>query len=118
MSGCVIGAFVTDPRLVTRLLFDCSIQLSVRNAMRVPFAVISLLIAVLSATLLPPPVGAQTAPAAATTSSLIVKVVAGLTADEQAAVVARNGGTLTSSIPALRLLIISVATENVDTTLA
>ena len=76
--------------------------------MRTRFAVVTLLLAILSSAIFPAITIAQTAPPAPTTSSLIVKVVAGLTADQQTAVVTRNGGTLTSAIPALRLLVVSV----------
>ena len=62
------------------------------------------------------PSAAQIVPA--TTSSLIVKVVAGLTSDQHAEIVARNGGTLTSSIPALRLLVVAVAPAELGATLA
>src|SRR5689334_21056295 len=87
-----------------------------RTTMRARF-VIALLLAILSSALLPAVTAAQSAPAA-TTSSLIVKVVPGLTSDQQAAVVARNGGTLTSSIPALRLLVIAVSTSDLATVFA
>src|SRR3989442_2569154 len=43
------------------------------------------------------------------TSSLLVKLVDGLSAEEQADVIARNGGVEISSIPALRLHVIQVA---------
>ncbi|MGH2362595.1 MAG: S8 family serine peptidase, partial [bacterium] len=52
------------------------------------------------------------------TSSLIVKLVAGLSADEQAAVIARNGGVEISTIAALRLHVIQVPTDELATTLA
>src|SRR5512135_1495485 len=42
------------------------------------------------------------------TVSIVVKLVAGLTAAEEAAVIARNGGTEISSVPALRLHVISI----------
>ena len=76
----------------------------------------ALLLAILFAALVPMPSAAQTVPA--TTSSLIVKVVAGLTSDQHAEIVARNGGTLTSSIPALRLLVVAVAPAELGATLA
>lgn len=44
----------------------------------------------------------------ARSASLIVKMAGGLTAAEQAAVLARNGGIETSSIPALRLRVVRV----------
>src|SRR2546427_12256273 len=46
---------------------------------------------------------------ASSTSSLLVKPVDGLSAQEQADVIARNGGLEISSIPALRLHVIQVA---------
>jgi hypothetical protein len=69
------------------------------------------LVAVLCAVLIPLVASAQTS----TTSSLIVKLIPGLTADQQAAVIARNGGTETSSIPALRLHVIAVPTADLET---
>jgi subtilisin family serine protease len=86
--------------------------------MRARFVLIALLIAFASGAFSPTLVTAQTSPSATAPSSLIVKVVAGLTTDQQAEIVARNGGTLTSSIPALRLLIVAVAPAEVDATLA
>jgi hypothetical protein len=51
-------------------------------------------------------------------SSLLVKLVAGLSSDEQAAVIARNGGVEVSSIPALRLHVVEVLTADLATVLA
>src|ERR1043165_606327 len=51
-------------------------------------------------------------------TSLIVKLVAGLTVDQQAAVIARNGGVEKSNVPALRLHVIEVGAEQVDLALA
>ncbi len=48
------------------------------------------------------------------TTSLIAKLIAGLTPEEQAAVVTRNGGTETSSIPALRLHVVEVPTTDLS----
>ncbi|GFE56990.1 S8 family serine peptidase [Geobacter sp. AOG1] len=45
---------------------------------------------------------------AADTVSLVVKLVDGLTPADQAAVIARNGGAETSSVPALRLHVVTV----------
>src|SRR5437868_6695075 len=59
-----------------------------------------------------------TATAQSTTASLIVKLVPGLTTTEQAAVIARNGGTETSSVPALRLHVVQVPADQLDATLA
>jgi len=89
----------------------------VGNFMRARLSVVALLLVIASVTFVPLFAVAQTAPSA-TSSSLIVKVVAGLTTDQQAEIVARNGGTLTSSIPALRLLIVTVPAEQLDATLA
>src|SRR5947209_6041236 len=66
--------------------------------------------------LLPLAATAQTAPPP--TTSLLVKLIAGLTTSQQDAVIARNGGVEVSSIPALRLHVVAVATEDVTTTLA
>jgi subtilisin family serine protease len=46
---------------------------------------------------------------AADTVSLVVKLVDGLSPTEQAAVIARNGGVETSSVPALRLHVVTIA---------
>src|SRR5437879_4203197 len=46
--------------------------------------------------------------------SLMVKMVAGLTAQQQADVVARNGGTEIKSVLALRLHVIEVLDEQLD----
>src|SRR5688572_6000328 len=85
--------------------------------MRTRLTMIALVTIVLFAGLVPSAAVAQTTPTGST-SSLIVKVVAGLTADQQAAIVGRNGGTVTSSIPALRLLVVSVPQDDVAATLA
>jgi subtilisin family serine protease len=82
--------------------------------MRTRFTAIVLTAVVLLTFLIPFPAAAQTTSA----SSLIVKVVAGLTTDQQAAIVGRNGGTITSSIPALRLLVVSVSNAEIAATLA
>jgi subtilisin family serine protease len=70
---------------------------------------------VLSALLLLAGLIGFTTPAAA--EELLVKLVAGLTADQQAAVIARNGGTEVSQIPALRLHVVSVPAEQLNTAL-
>src|SRR6266496_1286838 len=49
--------------------------------------------------------------------SLVVKLADGLSPDQQAAVIARDGGTETSSIPALRLHVITVATADLPVVL-
>src|SRR5262245_16176759 len=46
------------------------------------------------------------------TSSLLVKLTVGLSPVQQAQVIARNGGVKLSSIPALRLHVIEVATAD------
>ena len=51
------------------------------------------------------------------TSSLIVKLVGGLSVDEQAAVIERNGGTEKSQVPALRLHVIELPTDQLEVTL-
>ena len=84
--------------------------------MRTRLTAIVLAAAVLLTGLIPFPAAAQTTPAPAT-SSLIVKVVAGLTTDQHTALVGRNGGTITSSIPALRLLVVSVPETELAATL-
>src|SRR3989442_12192315 len=52
------------------------------------------------------------------TSSLLVKLIEGLTPDQQAQVIARNGGIEISSIPALRLHVIQVAPADLPPVLA
>src|SRR3989441_1048754 len=52
------------------------------------------------------------------TSSLLVKLIEGLTPDQQAQVIARNGGIEISSIPALRLHVIQVAPADLPQVLA
>jgi subtilisin family serine protease len=84
--------------------------------MRTRLATVVLVATILFAAVPPVSVIAQTA--TASTSSLIVKVVAGLAADQQTALVARNGGTVTSSVPALRLLVVSIPADDVGATLA
>src|SRR5665811_1998867 len=48
------------------------------------------------------------------TSSLIVKLVPGLSTADQEAVILRNGGTQTSSVPALRLHTIEVSPDAIN----
>ena len=48
-------------------------------------------------------------------SSLIVKMAPGLSANEHAAVIAKNGGAKASSIPALGLHVIEVPTQQLET---
>ena len=103
---------------LTRLIAGHLMPAPTRNAMRARLTAVTLLLCVLSSALLPSLADAQSSATASTTSSLIVKVVAGLTSDQQAAIVARSGGTLTSSIPALQLLVVSTATEDFAATLA
>src|SRR5439155_21418309 len=50
----------------------------------------------------------STAPVSTSTTSLLVKLVSGLSAADQAAVIARDGGTETSSVGALRLHVVEV----------
>ena len=52
------------------------------------------------------------------TSSIIVKLVDGLTVDQQADVVARNGGIERSAVPALRLHVIDIDADELDDMLA
>lgn len=85
--------------------------------MRTRRMIIALAAIALFSGVVPPLATGQTAPLVST-SSLIVKVIADLTADQQAAVVGRNGGTVTSTIPALRLLVVSVPQEEVAAALA
>src|SRR5690349_15290866 len=87
-----------------------------RTTMRTRVAV-ALLLAILSSAFVMTDARAQTSPTV-TISSLIVKVVSGLSANQQAQVVARNGGTVTSSIAPLRLLVISVPTADLSAVLA
>src|SRR5262245_40259113 len=59
-----------------------------------------------------------TASAQSATSSLLVKLAVGLAPMEQALIIARNGGIEVSSIPALRLHVIEVATADLPQVLA
>src|SRR3989442_10642743 len=52
------------------------------------------------------------------TSSLLVKLIEGLAPEQQAEVIARNGGLEISSIPALRLHVIQVAPADLPQVLA
>ena len=72
---------------------------------------VALVFAILSSAFLLTDARAQQSPPV-TTSSLLVKVVGGLSTEQQAQVVARNGGTLVSSIAPLRLLVVSVSTAD------
>jgi len=99
---------------LTRRVADRPMSALPRTFMRPRFVIIAALLVILCAAVLPALATAQTA----TTPSLIVKVVAGLTTDQQAEIVARNGGTLTGSISALRLLVVAVPPDQVDATLS
>ncbi|HTH74594.1 MAG TPA: S8 family serine peptidase [Trinickia sp.] len=72
----------------------------------------------LAAMLWPVKAFAQTEAAPPAPSSLIVKLVPGLTIDQQAAVIARNGGAETSTVPALRLHVVEVGAAQLDQALA
>ena len=80
--------------------------------MRNRLAVVFLLFAAFATGLAPSVAPAQQA--APTVSSVLVKLVSGLTAIEQAAVIARNGGVEVRSVPALRLHVIEVATAELS----
>src|SRR5262249_57498910 len=54
----------------------------------------------------------------APTTSLIVKLIVGLSTQQQTDVIARNGGVEISSIPALRLHVVAMATDQLATILA
>src|SRR2546430_1130429 len=77
--------------------------------------VVTALLTIACALLIPTLSGAQTP---SPTSSLLVKLVDGLSAQEQADVIARNGGVEISSIPALRLHVIQVAPADLPQVLA
>ena len=53
-----------------------------------------------------------------TVSSLLVKLVPGLSPEQQAEVIARNGGVETSAILALRLHVFAVASDSVTAVMA
>ena len=72
--------------------------------------------AIVVTALLIPTLGAAQTPSP--TSSLLVKLVDGLSVQEQADVIARNGGVEISSIPALRLHVIQVAPADLPQVLA
>jgi subtilisin family serine protease len=61
---------------------------------------------------------AQSVPPPPAPSSLIIKLAVGLSADEQAAVIAQYGGTETSTVPALRLHVVEVSADQRDQALA
>src|SRR5438093_3918287 len=77
--------------------------------------VVTALLTIACALLIPTLSAAQTP---SSTSSLLVKLVDGLSAQEQADVIARNGGVEISSIPALRLHVIQVAPADLPQFLA
>src|SRR5256885_10266563 len=77
--------------------------------------VVTALLTIACALLIPALSAAQTL---SPTSSLLVKLVDGLSAQEQADVIARNGGVEISSIPALRLHVIQVAPADLPQVLA
>src|SRR2546425_11315342 len=77
--------------------------------------VVTALLTIACALLIPTLSAAQTL---SPTSSLLVKLVDGLSAQEQADVIARNGGVEISSIPALRLHVIQVAPADLPQVLA
>jgi hypothetical protein len=78
----------------------------------IPITILAVLCALLLS-LTPLAASAQSA-----TSSLLVKLAVGLSPDQQALVIARNGGVELSSIPALRLHVIEVATADLPRVLA
>src|SRR6058998_1338902 len=77
--------------------------------------VVTALLTIACALLIPTLSAAQTL---SPTSSLLVKLVDGLSVQEQADVIARNGGVEISSIPALRLHVIQVAPADLPQVLA
>src|SRR5881396_3861670 len=77
--------------------------------------VVTALLTIACALLIPTLSAAQTP---SSTSSLLVKLVDGLSVQEQADVIARNGGVEISSIPALRLHVIQVAPADLPQVLA
>jgi hypothetical protein len=79
-------------------------------------AILSLVTAIVVGAFCPLAATAQTPPDAM--PSLIVKLVAGLTAEQQADVIARNGGIEVSTVAALRLHVIAVPTSDLDAVLA
>ena len=78
----------------------------------IPIAILAVL-CTMSLAISPLAVSAQS-----TTSSLLVKLAVGLSPAQQAQVIARNGGVEVSSIPALRLHVIEVATADLAQVLA
>src|SRR5437667_3536105 len=77
--------------------------------------VVTALLTIACALLIPTLSAAQTP---SPTSSLLVKLVDGLSVQEQADVIARNGGVEISSIPALRLHVVQVAPADLPQVLA
>lgn len=102
---------------IVRKASGTSLAAAARPApVRTRIALLALVVALISLSLLPVLASAQTAPPAL--SSLIVKLAPGLAATDQAAVIARNGGIETSTIAALRLHIIQVPAADLAATLA
>src|SRR5262249_16084902 len=79
------------------------------------FTIMALVVAVIASAILPVIASAQTPPRPM--SSIIVNKVAGLTAAQQADVIARNGGIELSQIPALRLHVVAIPTSDLAATL-
>src|SRR5215212_9103446 len=80
---------------------------------RIYVSVIALAAALLLLGLHAPNASAQT-PGMPANPSLLVKMVAGLTAEQQAEVIARNGGTELKRVAALRLHVVEVLDEQLD----
>jgi hypothetical protein len=95
---------------------ECAYASAIKRTLARLFSIAAALF--LTGFLLPATSLAQTVPELPAPPSLIVKLAAGLSADEQAAVIARNGGVETSTVPALRLHVIEVGTDQLDQVIA
>src|SRR5437667_790422 len=104
------GGAVSRPRLAGN-----HEEIFVRSTRTTRVILLATALALLAVVSLPLASVAQTSPVS---SSLLVKLIDGLAPDQQAAVIAHNGGIEISSIPALRLHVIQVAPADLPQVLA
>src|SRR5437667_11218661 len=104
------GGAVSRPRLAGN-----HEEIFVRSTRTTRVILLATALALLAVVSLPLASVAQTSPVS---SSLLVKLIDGLAPDQQAEIIARNGGIEISSIPALRLHVIQVAPADLPQVLA
>ena len=92
----------------------CQEEITVRSPRTTRVILLAIALTLLAVVSVPLASVAQTS----LSSSLLVKLIGGLTLDQQAQVIARNGGIEISSIPALRLHVIQVAPADLAQVLA